>query len=350
MKPIAPALERASDEIAALTADLGRQVNVAALRITDRAGELPLGPPGTLVSPNGACRLFRAADGWMALNLARDEDRALVPAWLACADEGGPWRLVAAHAPERTCDELRTRAILLGLPACRVGEVGSGAAEPVRLVRTRRWAAVGGPPETPKVTDLSALWAGPLCGAVLAAMGAEVTKVESSRRPDPTRRSTPGFHLRLNGGKAELTLDLAAPDGRARLRDLVLASDVVITSARPRGLASIGLDPDALLAARPGLVWVAVTGYGWEGETLEGERAHRVAFGDDAAAAGGLLGWTGDGEPRFLGDALADPVTGLAAALGALQGLAGGGGVLVDAAMAPLAARAAATRAASVLS
>lgn len=350
MSPIASALARASDEIAALTADLGRRVEVGALRITDRGGELSLGPSGALVSPNGACRLFRAADGWMALNLAREEDRALVPAWLACADEGEPWELVAAHAPERTCGELRARAILLGLPACRVGEVVSGAGEPVPLVRTRRWAAAGGPPKTPKVADLSALWAGPLCGAILAAMGAEVTKVESPRRPDPTRRSTPGFHSRLNGGKAELTLDLAAPEGRARLRDLVLASDVVITSARPRGLASTGLDPDTLLAARPGLVWVAITGYGWEGETLEGGRAHRVAFGDDAAAAGGLLGWTGDGEPRFLGDALADPLTGLAAALGALQGLAGGGGVLVDAAMAPVAARAAAISAVSLAS
>jgi crotonobetainyl-CoA:carnitine CoA-transferase CaiB-like acyl-CoA transferase len=67
-----------------------------------------------------------------------------------------------------------------------------------------------------------------------------------------------------------------------------------------------------------------------------------VAFGDDAAAAGGLVRWTAAGEPEFLGDALADPLTGLAAAAGALQALAEGGGVIVDAALARTAAGAAA--------
>ena len=66
-----------------------------------------------------------------------------------------------------------------------------------------------------------------------------------------------------------------------------------------------------------------------------------MAFGDDAAAAGGLVRWTPSGAPRFLGDALADPITGLAAALGALKGLDEGGGVLVDVALARLAAGAA---------
>ncbi len=92
-----------------------------------------------------------------------------------------------------------------------------------------------------------------------------------------------------------------------------------------------------MFAANPSLVWVAITGYGWTGEA-----GGRVGFGDDTAAAGGLVRWTARGEPRFAGDALSDPVTGLAAALGALQGLAGGGGVLVDAAMANAAAGAAA--------
>ena len=95
--------------------------------------------------------------------------------------------------------------------------------------------------------------------------------------------------------------------------------------------------PASLFAERPGLVWVAISGYGWTGEA-----ADRVAFGDDAAAAGGLVHWTPDGPPNFLGDALADPLTGLAAASGALQALAQGGGVIVDAALARIAAGAAA--------
>jgi crotonobetainyl-CoA:carnitine CoA-transferase CaiB-like acyl-CoA transferase len=187
------------------------------------------------------------------------------------------------------------------------------------------------------VVDLSALWAGPLCGAVLAAMGAEVTKVESASRPDPTRTSTPDFFRRLNGRKAELRLDFAAPGDRARLRDAIVAADIVLTSARPRAFAGLGLQPAEVFAANPSLVWVAITGYGWTGEA-----GQRVGFGDDTAAAGGLVRWTAKGEPRFAGDALSDPVTGLAAALGALQGLAAGGGVLIDAAMAKAAAAAAA--------
>ena len=91
--------------------------------------------------------------------------------------------------------------------------------------------------------------------------------------------------------------------------------------------------------ANPALTWVAITGYGWTGAA-----ASRVAFGDDAAAAGGLVRWTKSGAPRFLGDALADPVTGLAAAIGALKGLASGGGVLVDVSLAGSAACAAADR------
>jgi crotonobetainyl-CoA:carnitine CoA-transferase CaiB-like acyl-CoA transferase len=67
-----------------------------------------------------------------------------------------------------------------------------------------------------------------------------------------------------------------------------------------------------------------------------------VAFGDAAAAAGGLVRWTAGGEPHFLGDALSDPVTGLAAAAGAFKAVLAGGGQLVDAALAGCAAGAAA--------
>ena len=331
MSPIAPAIEALGAELAELTARFGRRVDVAALNISDRQGLLPLDPPG-LQSPNRACRLFRAADGWMALNLAREEDRDLIPAWLGCDFGAAPWEMIAAYAARQTRAALIVGATLLGLPAAAVGElVREGPHAP--LIRLGAGGARRGPL---KVIDLSALWAGPMCGAILAAMGASTTKVESLRRPDPTRTSTPDFFRRLNGAKAELSLDLTLPDGQARLREEILAADVLITSARPRAFASLGLDPAEVFTAKPSLVWVAVTGYGWTGEA-----AARVAFGDDAAAAGGVVGWTLENEPRFLGDALADPVTGLAAAVGALQGLAAGGGVLVDVSLAGSAAGAA---------
>lgn len=332
MSPIGPALERLAGRVAALTAELGSEVDVGALGIMDRKGVLALGEPG-LSSPNGACRLARAADGWIAVNLAREEDRDLVAAWLGGDFGLEPWSAIERLAPARSRAALVADAELLGLPAAAVGEVVCDQLDAPQL-RIGASSRRGDAP--PRVVDLSALWAGPMCGAILAAAGCEVTKAESLRRPDPTRSSTPEFFARLNGAKADLAFDFAAPEGRARLRQMILEADVVITGARPRGLASLGLEVEALMAARPGLVWVAVTGYGWTGAG-----ANRVGFGDDTAAAGGLVRWTPAGEPRFLGDALADPVTGLAAAAGAMAALMAGGGRLVDAALARSAAGAA---------
>jgi hypothetical protein len=372
VSPIAPVLASLGAKIARLSAQLGEPVDVATLNITDREGLLPLDPP-TTVSPNRACHLIAAADGWIALNLAREEDRELIPAWLGCEVEGDQWATIARLAGDRACAELIDGAALLGLPAGRVGEVvcDTLAAPLLRMAPvsalpplfpakagiqafsddpalddktpgpplSRRRAGVGLARSVDgrglRVVDLSALWAGPMCGAVLAAMGASVVKIESPRRPDPTRTGTPVFFERLNGGKDLLGLDFGAPGDLARLQGEVAAADVLITSARPRAFAGLGLAPEAVFAANPSLTWVAITGYGWTGEG-----AHRVAFGDDAAAAGGLVSWT-DGGPRFLGDALSDPVTGLAAAAGALEALSAGGGVLVDLAMARAAAGAA---------
>jgi hypothetical protein len=329
VSPIQPALDVLCAEVAELTARAGRRVDPAGLGVLDRTGHLPLNPPG-LASPNGACRLVRAADGWIAVNLARDEDRDLVPAWLGRDFGDDAWALVEAHVGAHTRAALVEGATLLGLPATAVGETtADGPHAP--LMRMAPGAARARPL---KVVDLTALWAGPMCGAILAAMGASVTRVESARRPDPTRTSTPAFFEALNGAKFHLVLDLASPDGQAALRKRIADADVLITSARPRAFLGLGLDPAAVFATNPGLVWTAITAHGWTGQA-----AARVGFGDDTAAAGGLVRWTSGG-PRFLGDALADPVTGLAAAAGTLRALEEGGGLLVDVALARSAAAA----------
>lgn len=329
MGPLAGTLRGLAGRISDQAAALGWRGAFDLTGLTDRSGDLDLGAPG-LVSPNGSCRLVRAADGWLAVNLPRPDDLDLVPAWL----DGGSAEALDEMAARRPWRALVAGARELGLPVAGVGEIAaSGAAAPL-LPAGRPGPR---PQATVRVLDLSTLWAGPLCGAVLAAYGADVVKVESTRRPDPGRAATPDFFRRLNGAKADLALDFTDADGRARLGEMILAADVVITSARPRAFAQMGLAPAALFAQRPSLVWVAVTGYGWTGEAAE-----RVAFGDDAAAAGGLVRWMPDGAPNFLGDALADPLTGLSAAAGALQGLALGGGVIVDAALARTAAGAAA--------
>ncbi|MFG2377855.1 CoA transferase [Streptomyces sp. NPDC048504] len=114
------------------------------------------------------------------------------------------------------------------------------------------------------------------------------------------------------------------------LDEIVAEADVVIEASRPSALRRLGLRAEEFLAARPGRVWVGITGYGREND--------RIAFGDDAAVAGGLTGVDPNGDPVFLGDALADPVTGVFAAHAAARSLAAGGGELLCVSMAACAA------------
>jgi hypothetical protein len=323
----AEAVRAFGQEIAMRSARLGRRVAVDEGVLSERAAFFNLGEPGER-SANGSCRMVRALDGWLAVNLPRESDLELIAAWLGCPLEAEPWAAIQQCSLARPADALVEDAQRLGLAVARVGSVAAtGPAAPLR--RMAAGAARTG--RRPRVLDLSSLWAGPLCGAFLAAAGAEVVKLESPGRPDGAR-ATPGFFARLNGDKASLALDFTRPEDLARLRAEIEAADVLITSARPRAFSALGLEPEAVFAANPGLTWVAVTGYGWTGEDR-----NRVGFGDDAAAAGGLVRQTADG-PHFMGDALADPLTGLAAAAGALHALELGGGLLVDAALARTAA------------
>ena len=114
-----------------------------------------------------------------------------------------------------------------------------------------------------------------------------VIKVESPARPDGARFGNREFFDWLHAGHRSLAADFGTREGRAALAALLEAADVVIEASRPRALAALGLAPD-MIPHRPGQVWLSITGYG---------RAtpERVAFGDDAAVAGGLVGWDGRG-------------------------------------------------------
>jgi hypothetical protein len=312
MKRALSAATRWVDEIAVRSATIGNAVKMDPSAVFDRSEAVSLGKPGVR-SANNSARMIRAANGWLALNLARESDSELMPAWLA-----------GRRAVEQGVEDLIEQGALLGLPVARVGEAFSAT----NLIRKM---AAGGVPNRHRlrVVDLSSLWAGPLCGSVFAAMGADVVKVESITRPDTTATSAPAFDVRLNGGKERVALDFRGPE----LRALLHGADVIISSARRRVFDKGDLAPERLFALNPALIWVAISGYGWTGS-----QTNRVAFGDDAAAAGGLVRWTAGGAPRFIGDALADPLTGLVAAAAALDAVARGGGFMVDAAMAGIAA------------
>jgi hypothetical protein len=265
----------------------------------------------------GAGRLLPAADGWVAVNLPREDDLAAVAAWLEVDATDDPWAAVGAATPTRTCAELVERATLLGLPVAALGEV-TAPAEPVTVTRVDEAPALD---RRPVVVDLSALWAGPLCTRLLADRGADVVKVESPTRPDGARSGSPEHFELLNQGKRHVVCDLRSRE----VGELVREADVVVVAARTRALEQLGLVAEEI---RP-RIWVSVTGYG--------RAVDRVAFGDDAAVAGGLVAEDAEG-PVFLADAVADPLTGVAAAVAVDTAWRAGGRWVVDAAMAGVAA------------
>lgn len=289
------------DELAApFGLDSGLLSERAAMTGWRRQGQVTLG---------GGGRLLRAADGWMAMSLPRREDFELLPALIGLdAQPVQAWPAVAAWVAGRPGAEAVAQARLLGLAAGVVGE--EPVAAPARCsphegrsVRDLEGCVV---------LDLSSLWAGPLCSHLLARAGARVIKVESTSRPDGARRGNADFYDLLNAGKESVALDLSSSSATRHLLALVERADVIVTSARARALSRLGMDPDAVAA---GQVWVAITARGWGDDS--------VGFGDDVAAAAGLVAWDEGGEPCFAGDAIADPLCGVIAAAAVRRGATG---------------------------
>jgi hypothetical protein len=297
--------------------------------LAERAAFTGRGRAGAL-SVGGSCRLLPTADGWAAVSCARPGDPLLLGALIGAPLGSDPWPAVAGWLRERPGAELAERAELLGVAAApvRTSAPADGPAEGPPEGPAAGPAAVPAdlparPVEGRLVVDFSALWAGPLCTALLGLAGARVVTVETPDRPDGARRGDPGFYRLLHAGSRSVVLDPATPDGRAALADLVAAADVVVEASRPRALARWGLDAAAAVAS--GTRWISIT--------AAGRASARIGFGDDVAAAAGLVADGGDGTPVFCGDALADPLTGLTAAALALTGPADGSGVLWDLSM-----------------
>lgn len=303
-------------------------------------------------APGGRTRLLSTRDATLALNLPRDEDVALMPAWLE-APELSSTRL-DWDAIEERLGQLETREIV-----ARGRLMGLAVAEAPRHIDASRpffRRSAEGPPvareaQTPgpvRVLDLSTLWAGPLAGSLLARAGCDVLKVESPTRPDGARRGEKRFFDLMNGGKRGCALDLHEEADRRTFEGLLARADVVIESARPRGLEQLGFDAADWVAERPGRIWASITGYGRTAPERDW-----IAFGDDAAVAAGLawsppsveLRATGEPEeqtPCFCADAIADPLTGLHVAAIVLAHRRRGLGGLLDFALVDIAARSAA--------
>lgn len=281
------------------------------------------------VSPGGSCRLLEAADGNLALNLARENDWTLLPAWLE-QEVAATWDAVACAVRPRSAGELVARGREIGLAVALDDGLPQGARSWLSFQRKLESTAFATldpslhwGDKKPRVVDLSSLWAGPLCGQLLRFAGAEVIKVESAARPDGARQGPQPFFDLLNAGKASVALDFGSAEGLSQLNELLDSADIVIEASRPRALRQLGIDAGQRLAQRPGLVWLSITGHG--GDPV---RENWIAYGDDAGVAAGLSAIMREatGQALFVGDAIADPLTGVHAALAAWAMWRGGGG------------------------
>ncbi|GAA5236891.1 CoA transferase [Verticiella sediminum] len=228
---------------------------------------------------------------------------------------------------------------------CRAPMLGEHTAEVLAALERAGGAAVpaivpaGGTPRLPlegvRVLDMATVIAMPYMAALLSDLGAEVIKIESPRKLDPTRQGVlttyldndtrvdainrSGMFQVVNRGKRSVVLDMGQDEGRRVFRELAARSDIVIDNFTPRVMSGWGLDMDELLRINPRLIRLSNTGYGstgpWrnfpsQGTTLE------VTMG-----IASYTGYRGD-KPWKVGQSYPDFLacwTGLAALFAALR-------------------------------
>ena len=203
-----------------------------------------------------------------------------------------------------------------------------------------------------RVLELGSLVAVPYCGKLLAALGADLVKIEPTGTGDPSRRRGPfpgddphlersGTFLYLNTGKRSVTLDVEDPQGLEMLRQLASQADVIIHDSPPAFAATRGLTREFLGELNQALIVAAVTPFGSSGPNAE-YAAHDVnvfhAGGEGNLLPNGLaLDTFPDRAPIAAGAMMASYQGGLTAAVGVLGAVVAqwhnGGGQSVDSSM-----------------
>ncbi|MFI5340584.1 MAG: CaiB/BaiF CoA transferase family protein [Candidatus Methylomirabilales bacterium] len=174
-----------------------------------------------------------------------------------------------------------------------------------------------------RVLDLSRFIAGPFCCQILGDNGADVVKAEKpdgepARQIPPIVRGESLYFIAFNGSKRGITVNLRSRDGLGLLRKLIAKVDIVVENFRAGTMEQMGLGYETLAASNPGLIMVSISGFGTEGPYVG-----RPAFDEIIQSMSGLASMTGeaDGSPTLAGTYVADFVTGLYGAIGALLAL-----------------------------
>lgn len=294
--------------------------------LTQRSRLMNLKPEGQC-SANGSCHLWPCLDGkWLALNLSRRQDWELLPALFQQNQTLYHLEEVAKRVAQRPAEILLSRGRILGLAMAIALHEQPVASKP--WFTTTTGAKRQTKNEIPLVVDLSALWAGPLCSHLLQQCGARVIKIESLQRPDGARLNQQAgaktFYQQLNHNKELKILDFHSAKDLGQLNMLIKQADIIIEGSRPRALQQLGIQAEKIITTQPGKIWVSITAYG-----RSIPEANWIGYGDDVAIGAGLCNWN-NGKPQFMGDAIADPLTGLHAALAAYHSWKNKSSVLLD--------------------
>jgi crotonobetainyl-CoA:carnitine CoA-transferase CaiB-like acyl-CoA transferase len=175
-----------------------------------------------------------------------------------------------------------------------------------------------------RVIDLTTFLSGPSATQLLGDLGADIVKVESlggdaSRAiAGPTVAGDSAYFLAANRNKRSIAIDLKSPRGLAILKRLITGADVVIENFRPGVATRLGVDPAAVTAGQPALVWASISGFGQDGPLRD-----RPAYDMVVQALSGVMSLNGHpGSPAArLGIPAGDLVAGLYAVIGILAAL-----------------------------
>ena len=174
-----------------------------------------------------------------------------------------------------------------------------------------------------KVIEFAHIMAGPVCGLMLADMGADVIKVEKIPGGDDTRRTVPpdiggesASFLMMNRNKRGIALDLKSRDGNDIARRLLADADVAVENYRKGTMERLGLGYDEVRKFNPGIIYAELSGFG-----RSGPYANRAGFDLIAQGMSGIMSITGEGDggpPTKCGPPLSDITAGILAAMGVL--------------------------------
>ena len=271
-------------------------------------------------------RFWRTADGWVRTHANYPWHRDALLRVLGTTEDAAE---VEAALAERRAEEVEADVFAAGgvagalrsLPAWRAHPQGQALAVESLIGHHIAGDAAPrhrGPGELPasgiRVLDLTRVIAGPVCTRYLAALGAEVLRLDPPAHRDMAQGQVADTLL----GKRSALLDLASPTGEDVLHRLLDSADVAVCGYRPGALERFGLAEEALAERHPGVVAVYLDAWGHTGPW-----ATRRGFDSIVQAPTGIAAVESlaEGEPGALPCQLLDHGTGYLAAAAALDGL-----------------------------